>query len=178
MSAAVASQVFSLVIADDQPFALSRAVGLLRRRNVKLRSVALGPGSADGSSHLQLVVQTDPADAERIAMLFEKVVGVRQATAIPAERAVQRSLALVRLRPPGPHMGELLDVLQLYRATLIDDSGEAVIAQIAGAEAFVQSCLRALEPYGIQEVAWTGCAALERGAASPVPTPVSHEVHA
>jgi acetolactate synthase small subunit len=178
MSRTDGTQVLSLVIADDNPFALSRAVGLLRRRNVELRSLALGPGPADGSSNLQFVVQTDRADAERIAMLFEKVVGVQQATTISPERAVQRSLALVRLAPPGARLGELLDVLQLYRAGLIDDSGDAVIAQVAGAEAFVLSCLRALEPFGIQDVAWTGCATLERGAPSPVPTPAPHEVHA
>jgi acetolactate synthase-1/3 small subunit len=156
-----APHVLSVVFADG-PFTLSRAVGLVRRRNVPIRSVALGPGPADGSFRLQLVMYTDRADAERIAMLVGKLIGVREATAIAAAGAVQRALALVRLAAPGERLGELLDTLQLYHATLVDETGDAVIVEVAGDEAFVHSGLRALEPFGIREVAWSGCATLDR----------------
>jgi acetolactate synthase-1/3 small subunit len=156
------AQVLSVVYDDGRPFTLTRAVGLLRRRNVSIRSLALGPGPADGSTQLQLVVQTDRDDAERIAMLFQKVVGVQAATTFAADRGVARELVLARLRPPGERLGELLDTLQLYRAALIDESAEAVIVELAGEEAFVCSGLRALEPFGIIEVARSGRATLER----------------
>jgi acetolactate synthase-1/3 small subunit len=73
-------------------------------------------------------------------------------------------VALAKVRAPGPRYGELLDVLQLYRATVVDDAADAVIVEVAGSEAFVLSCLRALERFEILEVARSGAVALETGA--------------
>jgi acetolactate synthase-1/3 small subunit len=87
---------------------------------------------------------------------------------------VAREVALAKVRPPGPRYGELLDVLQLYRASVVDDAADAVIVEVAGSEAFVLSCLRALERFEILEVARSGAVALESGAGSS-PTPNSEQ---
>jgi len=72
---------------------------------------------------------------------------------------------LVRLRPSAEQYAELLDVVQLYRATLVDESLDAVVLELTGSEAFVLSCLRALERFEIVEVARSGAVAVESGTA-------------
>ena len=86
-----------------------------------------------------------------------------------------RELALVKVRAPGARYGELLDVVQLYHASVVDDSADAVIVEVAGSEAFVLSCLRALERFEILEVARSGTVALESGAGAASPTPNSEQ---
>ena len=81
--------------------------------------------------------------------------------------AVARELALVKLRPAAEQYAELLDVVQLYRATLVDESLDAVVVELTGSEAFVLSCLRALERFDIVEVARSGAVAMESGTAGP-----------
>jgi acetolactate synthase small subunit len=49
---------------------------------------------------------------------------------------------------------------------VVDDAADAVIVEVAGSEAFVLSCLRALERFDILEVARSGAVALETGAAA------------
>ena len=97
------------------------------------------------------------------------MIGVREVSALPAGGAVAREVALVKVRAPGSRYWELLDVLQLYRASVVDDSADAVIVEVSGSEAFVLSCLRALERFEILEVVRSGAVALESGAGAASP---------
>jgi acetolactate synthase-1/3 small subunit len=109
------------------------------------------------------MIQSDEATAERAVQQLQKVVGVRDATAFPARDGVTRELALVKVRAAGDRYGELLDVVQLYHASVVDDDPEATIVELTGSEAFVLSCIRALERFEILEVARSGAVALEAG---------------
>jgi acetolactate synthase-1/3 small subunit len=111
------------------------------------------------------MIQSDEATAERAVQQLQKVVGVRNAAAFPARDGVTRELALVKVRASGDRYGELLDVVQLYHASVVDDHPDAIIVELTGSEAFVLSCIRALERFEILEVARSGAVALEAGLA-------------
>jgi acetolactate synthase I/III small subunit len=159
------------VLIEDRMITLTRAVGLLRRRNYPVRSFAVGPTATPGLARLTIMLQSDSSTAERAVQHLQKMIGVREASALPPGGAVAREVALVKVRAPGPRYGELLDVLQLYRATVVDDTAEAVIVEVSGSEAFVLSGLRALERFEILELARSGPVALESGAGAASPTP-------
>ncbi len=162
------------VVLDDHLLTLNAAVGLLRRRNIPVRSVTLGPHVTEGRSRLSAMIETDEAAAKRVAMLFEKLIGVEEARVTPAGQAVLRELALVHLRPPPDGYAELLDVLNLYHATVVEEGNDGLVVEISGPDTFVLSCLRAIERFGIRDVSRSGPVAVER-AEQPSPTP-SHEV--
>jgi acetolactate synthase I/III small subunit len=151
------------VLLEDRLITFTRAVGLLRRRNLPVRSLAVGPTVTPGVSRLTIMIQSDEATAERAVQQLHKVVGVRAAAAFPARDGVSRELALVKVRATGERYGELLDVVQLYHASVVDDSPEAIIVELTGSEAFVLSCIRALERFEVLEVARSGAVALELG---------------
>jgi acetolactate synthase-1/3 small subunit len=151
------------VLLEDRIITFNRAVGLIRRRNLPVRSIAVGPTVTPGVSRLTIMIQSDEATAERAVQQLEKVVGVRQATSFPARDGVTRELALVKVRATADRYGELLDVVQLYHASVVDDDPEATIIELTGSEAFVLSCIRALERFDILEVARSGAVALETG---------------
>jgi acetolactate synthase I/III small subunit len=159
------------VLIEDRMITLTRAVGLLRRRNYPVRSFAVGPTATPGLARLTIMLQSDSSTAERAVQHLQKMIGVREASALPPGGAVAREVALVKVRAPGPRYGELLDVLQLYRATVVDDTAEAVIVEVSGSEAFVLSGLRALERFEILELARSGPVALESGAGAASPNP-------
>jgi acetolactate synthase I/III small subunit len=151
------------VLLEDRWITLNRAVGLLRRRNFPVRSLAVGPTGTPGLSRLTIMIHSDTATADRAVQHLQKVVGVRAAVAFPARDGVVRELALVKVRAPHERYGELLDVVQLYNASVVDDSAEAMIVELSGSEAFVLSCIRALERFGVVEVARSGTIALNSG---------------
>ncbi|HET6795922.1 MAG TPA: acetolactate synthase small subunit [Gemmatimonadales bacterium] len=148
------------VLLEDHLVTLNRAVGLMRRRNFPVRSLAVGPSSTPGLSRLTLMIHSDSETADRAVQHLQKIVGVRAAVAFPAGESVTRELALVKVRAGRERYGELLDVVQLYNASVVDDSPDAMIVELSGSEAFVLSCIRALERFGVVEVARSGTIAL------------------
>jgi acetolactate synthase-1/3 small subunit len=149
------------VLLEDRLITFTRAVGLIRRRNMSVRSIAVGPTAAPGVSRLTIMVNSDEATAARAVQHLDKVVGVRAAATFPARDGVSREIALVKVRAHPERHGELLDVVQLYHATVVDDSADAIIVEMTGSEAFVLSGIRALEPFEILEVARSGAVAME-----------------
>lgn len=148
------------VLLEDRLITFTRAVGLLRRRNLPVRSIAVGPTAVPGVSRLTIMMHSDEATADRAVKHLQKLIGVREAVAFPARDGVARELALVKVRASAERYGELLDVVQLYHAVIIDDAPEAMIVELTGSEAFVLSGLRALERFEVLEVARTGTVAL------------------
>ena len=112
------------------------------------------------------MIHSDMATADRAVQHLQKMIGVRAAVAFPSREGVARELALVKVRAPHERYGELLDVVQLYNAAVVDDSAEEMIVELTGSEAFVLSCIRALERFDVIEVARSGTIAL-----GPTPNP-------
>lgn len=148
------------VLLEDRLITLNRAVGLIRRRNMPISSLAIGPTGTPGLSRLTIMMQSDIATAERAVQHLQKMIGVRAAIAFPTLDGVARELALVKVRAPHNRYAELLDVVQLYNASVLDDSTDGLIVELCGSEAFVLSCLRALERFEVVEVARSGTIAL------------------
>jgi acetolactate synthase I/III small subunit len=148
------------VLLEDRLITLNRAVGLIRRRNLPVRSLAIGPTATPGTSRLTIMMKSDEATAERAVQHLEKMIGVRAAIAFPSLNGVARELALVKVRASHERYAELLDVVQLYNASVVEDAEDGLIVELTGSEAFVLSCLRALERFEIVEVARSGTIAL------------------
>ena len=148
------------VLLEDRLITLNRAVGLIRRRNLPVRSLAIGPTATPGLSRMTIMMQSDIATAERAVQHLQKMIGVRAAIAFPTLDGVARELALVKVRAPHHRYAELLDLIQLYNAVVLDDSNDGLIIELCGSEAFVLSCLRALEAFEVVEVARSGTIAL------------------
>jgi acetolactate synthase I/III small subunit len=151
------------ILLEDRLITLTRAVGLVRRRNLPVRSLAVGPTVTPGLSRLTLMIHSDTATADRAVQHLQKVVGVRAAAAFPARDGVVRELALVKVRAPHDRYGELLDVVQLYNAAVVDEATEVMIVELSGSEAFVLSGIRALERFGVVEVVRSGKIAMGTG---------------
>lgn len=158
------------VLLEDRLITFTRAVGLIRRRNLPVSSIAMGPTATPGVSRLTIMLNSDQATADRAVQHMQKVIGVREAMTFAARDGVSREMALVKIRPHPDRYGELLDVVQLYHATVVDDSADTIIIELTGSEAFVLSCIRALEPFDIIDVARSGAIAMETAAA---PSPVA-----
>lgn len=164
------------VLLDEELLTLTRIAGMLRRRNLPLRSIAVGPTATPGCSRLTIMLQTDATAADRVARQIQNVVGVRAAAAFPAKDGIARELALVKVRPDHERYGELLDMALLYKATIVDESNDAVILEVSGSEAFVLSFLRAIERFEVLDVARSGAVALERSGAANAATLASEIV--
>jgi len=151
------------VLLDEDLLALNRAVGIVRRRNLAVESLAVGPAQLAGTAQVTVVVRAEEPVLERLAAQLRKMVGVRRVELFRSEDGVVRELALIRTAAPPARRAELAAVASLFGGTVLEEGDGEVIVQAAGSNAFIRSLIRALEPFGITDVARSGAVALERG---------------
>ena len=77
--------------------------------------------------------------------------------------AIQRELAMVKVRGQGENRVEALRLADAFRARVIDASTESFVFEITGATDKIESFIALMLPLGLVEVSRTGVAAIARG---------------
>ncbi len=157
---------------DDDLLALNRAIGIIRRRNLRVPSISLGPSPRAGVSRLTCVVEGDDAATERMANQLRKMVGVHAVLCHPESVCVSREHIIVRVRVSPAQLSALLDTVALYDAGVVEESSHDLLIEATGGAPFMTSLLRALEPFGILDQARGGTLALP-----PAPPPEAAGAH-
>ncbi|HWA56927.1 MAG TPA: acetolactate synthase small subunit [Gemmatimonadales bacterium] len=163
MTLPLPSWVVAVLMQDDM-LALNRAIGIVRRRNLAVASVSLGPSQRIGVVRLTAIVATDAAAVDRMANQLRKMVGVLEVTVMPEGDCLTREHALVRVRVSPAELAAVLDTAELYQARVVEESATDVVLEATAAPATLVSLLRALEPFGVLEVVRGGAIALARPA--------------
>ena len=72
-------------------------------------------------------------------------------------------MALVRVRANSNTRGEIMQLVTIYRANIVDVDIASVIIRIVAKQDRVDALLRLLEQFGIEEMVRTGRVAMVRG---------------
>jgi acetolactate synthase-1/3 small subunit len=163
---------------DDDLLALNRATGILRRRNLPLAGLSVGPGARPGTSRLSCIFASDPDSVERLANQLRKMIGVREVLVVPEEACTVHEHLLARVQAGPARLSALLDVLSLYEARVVEEGPGELVVEATGPSPLIGSFLRALEPFEVLDVVRGGAVplppkshALERAAAPVAPVP-------
>jgi acetolactate synthase-1/3 small subunit len=77
--------------------------------------------------------------------------------------AIERELAMVKVRGQGENRVEALRLADAFRARVIDASTESFVFEITGATEKIESFIVLMLPLGLVEVSRTGVVAIARG---------------
>jgi acetolactate synthase-1/3 small subunit len=166
------------VLVEDKPGVLARISALFSRRGFNIESLAVGPTEHDEISRMTIVVNVESSPLEQVTKQLNKLVEVIKIVELDPGASVTRELVLVKVGATADNRGEVLDVVQLFKAKVIDVASDAVTMQIVGNDGKIQDFLRVLEPFGIRELVQSGMVAIGRGSRSisergkPVAVPV------
>ncbi len=150
------------VVVEDESGALSRIAGLFARRGFNIDSLAVGPAELQGQSRLTMVVEGDDQTLDQLSKQLEKLVNVLQVLDLSRIPAVERELMLLKVAATTEQRGLILDLVQVFRAKVVDVSDEALTLEVVGDPGKLVALEKLLTPYGILEIARTGKVALER----------------
>jgi acetolactate synthase-1/3 small subunit len=147
---------------DDAPGVLNRVASLFRRRAFNIASLTVGHTERPGVSRMTIVVDAD-TPPERIEANLYKLVDVRRVEVLGARTSVARDLALIKVGTGPATRSEVMQLVQVFRARVVDVTGESMIVEITGSEDKVDGLVDVLRPYGILEMTRTGRVAMSRG---------------
>lgn len=154
------------VLVNDQFGVLTRISGLFSRRGFNIDSITVGPSEESGLSRMTISVFGDEATVEQLMKQLHKLIDVIKVQNITHEPNVTRELALIKVMVNPNTRPEVLNLIEPFRASVVDVSRSSLIIQAVGDEPKIAAILELLRPYGIKEVARTGVVSLLRGGAN------------
>ena len=151
------------VLVDNEPGVLSRVSGLFSRRGFNIESLAVGPTQDAEVSRITIVVLGDDAHIEQLVQQLYKLICVQKVQVMQPKNAVERQLLLVKVRAGLAEREDLMRLVDIFKAKVLDVTKSSMILQITGDNDKIAAILGLLEDYGITELVRTGVVALERG---------------
>jgi len=109
-----------------------------------------------------MVVEGDDRTLEQMTKQLDKLVNVLGVIDLSTIPAVERELMLLKVAAPARQRSEILELVQVFRARVVDVADEALTLEVVGDPGKLVALEQLLEPYGILEIARTGRVALER----------------
>jgi acetolactate synthase I/III small subunit len=153
---------------EDKPGVMNRVSSLLRRRNFNIDSIAVGPSEDARLSRMTFVVRGDTDRVEQVRKQMDKLVEVVRIVDITNERPVSRELALIKVSASPSTRSEIIQIVDIFRANIVDVSATTLMVEVTGDTEKVESLLELLKGFGIREITRTGLVALPRGGMGPL----------
>lgn len=152
-----------VALVENKPGVLVRVAGMFRRRNFNIESLTVGHTEDPAMSRMTIVVDGDHTDINQVERNLGKLVAVAQVDDLSEKPIVMRDLALIRVKASNGQRAELMNLVQIFQAKIVDVSHDSLIIEIAATEQKVDSLVDLCKPFGIIEMVRTGRVAMARG---------------
>jgi len=155
-------KVFQLLV-NNAAGVLSRITGLFSRRGYNIESITAGVTADPRYSRITIVTSGDDEILEQIEKQLGKLVDVCDIKELKPEESVYRELVLIKIKASAQQRQNIISVVNVFRANIIDVGAESLIVEMTGNQGKIEAFIDLLEGYEILEIARTGIAGLGRG---------------
>jgi acetolactate synthase-1/3 small subunit len=151
------------VLALNKPGVLARIAGLLSRRNFNIESITAGHTEESDVSRLTIVVQGDDRVIDQVVKQVSKLIDVLKVERL-AQNVIDRELALIKVKADPSRRSDIVDIVEIFRAHIVDVGRETMVVEMTGDEEKIDALCAVLSEHGILEMVRTGKVTLTRGA--------------
>jgi acetolactate synthase-1/3 small subunit len=151
------------ILVENEFGVLARVAGLFSGRGFNIESLSVAETLDPTVSRITLVTHGDDQVLEQMEKQLDKLICVIKVGDFTETEHVERELVLIKVRADERTRGELANVVDIFRAKIIDVSRETFIVEITGTDDKVRALIELLKPLGILEIVRTGKVAMFRG---------------
>jgi acetolactate synthase-1/3 small subunit len=152
------------VLVENKPGVLARVSGLFSRRGFNIESLAVGVTENADTSRMTIVVSGDDKVLEQVMKQLNKLIDVIRVSDIPPEDSVNRELALIKVGVDSNTRAEVMQIVDIFRAKIVDVGVKSLIVEVTGDESKINAIEQLLRQFGVKEMVRTGKVAMNRGA--------------
>ena len=156
-----------VALVQDHPGVLNRIASKWRQRGFNIESLAVGHSEIEGLSRMTFTVDGTTTDVDQVTKQMYKIIEVVKVSDLTEHDMLHRELALVKVSATQQQRSAVIEIVEVFRAKIVDVAPESLIVEVTGTEEKVDAILEMLRPYGIKELVRTGRVAMARGAATP-----------
>lgn len=158
----MAKHVLSALVRNN-PGVLSRVAGLFSRRGFNIDSLAVGVTENPSVSRMTIVVDGDSYTVDQVCKQMNKLIDVIMIKQLSPLDSISRELVLMKVHTTAATRIQILQIVEIFRAKVIDISKNTLTIEITGSEQKVAALEEMMKPFGIKELVKTGSIAIERG---------------
>ena len=151
------------VLVENKPGVLTRVSALFTRRGFTIHSLAVGPTEHEDISRITVIADAEGLAMEQVTKQLNKLVNVLKIVELDPDTSVERELYLIKVHADDANRTAVLQVVDLFRAHVVDVAPTSVVIETIGSESKVKALLTALQPYGVKEIVQSGAVAITRG---------------
>jgi len=151
------------VLVENNPGVLTRVAGLFSRRGYNIDSLSVGRTESPHISRMTIVVEGDDLVLEQVTKQLHKLIDVIKINDITSEQYVDRELVLIKVGADPSVRGEIIQIVDIFRARIVDIGRRSLIIECTGDEGKINAVMESLKPFGIKELVRTGKIAMLRG---------------
>ncbi len=158
----IVRHTLSIVVAD-QPGELSRIVGLFSARGFNIETISVGATLDPQWARVTIVTRGDDRTIDQICKQCARLARVRDVQDVTTRPHIEREMALITVNAqPGLQRQEVLNLVGVFRAKVVDISHEQIVVEASGNKEKVEGFIEMLKPLGIHEITRTGRIAIGR----------------
>lgn len=151
------------VLVLNKPGVLARISGLLSRRMFNIESIAAGYTEDPDITRITIVAQGDDYILDQVVKQLSKLVDVIKIQELAPVESVNRELALIKVKANPQRRSDIVDIVEIFRANIVDINRETMIVELTGDEEKIDALCQVLRDHGIVEMVRTGKVSLSRG---------------
>ena len=155
------THVLSMLVENHQGV-LSRIAGLFSGRGYNLESITAGITTDPQITRITLVCSGDDNVISQIKKQLNKLVDIIKVTDLTQVPSLHRELALIKVSADEQNRSEIMQIVNIFRAKVIDISPKTLTVEITGKDDKISAVIGMLRQFGIRELARTGAVALKR----------------
>ncbi|HLM50567.1 MAG TPA: acetolactate synthase small subunit [Solirubrobacteraceae bacterium] len=151
------------ILVENKPGVLTRISGLFARRGFNIDTLAVGPTDDESVSRITLTLDGAVHPIDQVTKQLHKLVNVLKIRDLEPEETLARELALFKVSADGTSRAEVMQIVDIFRAKIVDVTKRSVVVEITGTHDKIEGFERMVRPFGLIEMARTGEIAISRG---------------
>jgi acetolactate synthase-1/3 small subunit len=112
---------------------------------------------------MTISVQGDRDVLEQVIKQLSKLINVIRVSELDPVESLERELAIIKVSVDRESRSEVMQIVNIFRAKIIDVSQRSMIIEVTGDEEKVEAIIQLLRQFGIKELARTGKVSMVRG---------------
>jgi acetolactate synthase-1/3 small subunit len=112
---------------------------------------------------MTIVARGDDKILEQIIKQLNKLIDVIKVNDLTTENHIERELVLLKVSTEGKKRSEIMEIVDIFRAKIIDVAPKTLTIEVTGDEDKIQAITSLFKPFGIKEFIRTGKIAITRG---------------
>jgi len=150
------------VYVDNKSGVLTRVTSMFTRRGFNIDALTVGETESPEYSRITICMSGDGYAKEQMINQLRKQVNVKKVEVLE-DTAIRRELMLIKIRNEGASRSDIMTVVDVFRAKVIDYTNGEMCIEVTGEPSKIDAFVEIMKPYGILEMCRTGIVALERG---------------